>query len=40
LATIKRETRSWRWPLLSFVYMTGLAYVAAFAVYQVAVRLI
>jgi ferrous iron transport protein B len=39
LATIKRETRSWSWPLLTFVYMTGLAYVLAFAVYQVAVRL-
>lgn len=34
LAVIKRETNSWRWPVVSFVYMTGLAYVMAFAVYH------
>jgi ferrous iron transport protein B len=34
LAVIRRETNSWRWPLFTFVYMTGLAYVAAFVVYQ------
>lgn len=39
LATIKRETRSWRWPLATFVYMTALAYAAAFATYQIASRL-
>jgi len=38
LATIKRETKSWRWPLLTFGYMTGLAYIAALVTYQVAVR--
>ncbi len=36
LATMRRETASWRWPLLSFAYMTSLAYLAAFAVYQIA----
>jgi ferrous iron transport protein B len=36
LAVIKRETNSWRWPLFTFVYMTLLAYAAAFVVYQVA----
>lgn len=35
LAVIRRETNSWRWPLLTFVYMTVLAYVAALVVYQV-----
>jgi ferrous iron transport protein B len=35
LAVIRRETRSWRWPAFTFVYMTVLAYVAALAVYQV-----
>jgi ferrous iron transport protein B len=40
LATIKRETRSWRWPLITFTYMTVLAYLAALMTYQVAVRLI
>jgi ferrous iron transport protein B len=33
---IKRETNSWRWPLIAFGYMLALAYVAAFIVYQVA----
>lgn len=40
LATIKRETHSWRWPLLTFTYMTVLAYVAALATYQVFIRFI
>lgn len=40
LAMIARETRSWRWPLFTFVYMTLLAYVAALLVYQIAVRLL
>jgi ferrous iron transport protein B len=35
LAVIRRETRSWLWPLFTFVYMTVLAYVGALAVYQV-----
>jgi ferrous iron transport protein B len=34
LAVVKRETRSWRWPLFLFVYMTALAWVMSFAVYQ------
>src|SRR5262249_47251890 len=35
LAVIRRETRSWRWPLFTFAYMTVLAYVGALVVYQV-----
>ncbi len=35
LAVIRRETGSWRWPLLAFGYMTALAYLGAFATYQV-----
>jgi ferrous iron transport protein B len=35
LAVIKRETRSWRWPAFTFIYMTALAYVGALVVYQV-----
>ena len=31
LAVVRRETGSWRWPLLQFVYMGTLAYVCAFA---------
>jgi ferrous iron transport protein B len=34
LVVIQRETGSWRWPLLSFTYMTTLAYLGAWATYQ------
>lgn len=34
IAVVKRESRSWRWPTLLFVYMTSLAYAASFVVYQ------
>jgi ferrous iron transport protein B len=34
LAVIRRETNSWGWPAFTFVYMTVLAYIGAFAVYQ------
>ncbi len=34
LAVVKRETRSWRWPIFLFGYMTALAWVASFMVYQ------
>jgi len=35
LATIRRETNSWRWPLFTFAYMTTLAYLGALVTYQV-----
>ncbi len=38
LMTIRRETNSWRWPLVTFGYMTALAYTAALVTYQVAIR--
>ena len=34
LAVVYRETKSWKWPIIQFVYMTALAYVASFIVYQ------
>jgi ferrous iron transport protein B len=34
LAVVRRETRSWRWPAFLFGYMTSLAWVVAFLVYQ------
>ncbi|MCW5947379.1 MAG: ferrous iron transport protein B [Fimbriimonadales bacterium] len=34
LATVRRETGSWKWPLFMFTYMTALAYVAAVAIHQ------
>jgi ferrous iron transport protein B len=40
LATIKRETNSWLLPAFTFVYMTTLAYGAAFVVYQVGHRVL
>ena len=39
LAVIRRETGSWGWPVFTFVYMTGLAYVGAMAVYQIGTAL-
>jgi len=35
LAVIRRESGSWKWPLLMFTYMTVLAYVASLTIYQV-----
>ncbi|MEZ6048144.1 MAG: nucleoside recognition domain-containing protein [Planctomycetaceae bacterium] len=35
LMVIRRETNSWGWTFFSFTYMTVLAYIAAFLVYQV-----
>jgi ferrous iron transport protein B len=34
LAVVKRETKGWKWPIIQFVYMTGLAYVMSLLVYQ------
>lgn len=34
LAVTKRETKSWKWPMLQLVYMTGLAYLCSFVVYS------
>lgn len=34
LAIVKRETNSWKWPIIQFVFMTGLAYLGSLLVYQ------
>jgi len=34
VATIRRETNSWRWPIFSWVYMTTIGYLGALFVYQ------
>jgi ferrous iron transport protein B len=34
LAVVRRETQSWRWPVFMFGYMTTLAWVMSFIVYQ------
>jgi ferrous iron transport protein B len=35
LAVVRRETGGWKWPLLQFSYMSGLAYISAFTAHQV-----
>ncbi len=35
VAVIKKETNSWRWPIISWVYMTFLGYGGAFLIYQI-----
>jgi ferrous iron transport protein B len=34
LAVVKRETKSWKWPIIQLVYMGALAYFAAYIVYN------
>jgi ferrous iron transport protein B len=39
LVVIGKETGSWVWPLVTFAYMTALAWLGAFAVYQLGTAL-
>ena len=34
IAVVYRETKSWKWPAIQFAYMTVLAYLASFIVYN------
>jgi ferrous iron transport protein B len=34
LAVVYRETKGWKWPMIQLAYMTVLAYISAFLVYQ------
>jgi len=34
LAITRRETKTWKWPVIQFVYMTGIAYIMSFIAYQ------
>ena len=34
LAIVKRETQSWKWPIIQLIYMTGLAYIMSLIAYQ------
>jgi ferrous iron transport protein B len=38
IAVVRRETNGWKWPALQFTYMTAVAYVAAFAAYNIVSR--
>ena len=33
LAVVKRETNSWKWPIIQFLFMSGVAYVASWLTY-------
>ena len=35
LAIVKRETKTWKWPLIQLFGMTGLAYICSLIVYQI-----
>ena len=35
LAIVKRETKSWKWPLIQLFGMTGLAYICSLIVFQI-----
>lgn len=35
LAVVKRETGSWRWPVIQLLYMTALAYLFSYVAYQI-----
>jgi ferrous iron transport protein B len=35
LAVVKRETKTWKWPVIQLIYMTGLAYLMSLLVYQI-----
>ncbi|MEO8761907.1 MAG: ferrous iron transport protein B [Bacteroidia bacterium] len=35
LAVVKRETNSYKWPIIQFIYMSVLAYVASLLAYQI-----
>jgi ferrous iron transport protein B len=35
LAIVKRETKSWKYPIIQFLYMTGLAYLFSWITYQI-----
>ena len=39
LAVVRRETNSWRWPTVLFLYLTALAYGASFLTYHVTLHL-
>ncbi len=35
LAVVHRETKTWKWPLFQFAYMTAIAWIAAFITYHI-----
>jgi len=35
LAIVKKETNSWKWPIIQLIFMTILAYFASLITYQI-----
>ena len=35
LAVVRKETGTWKWPIIQFIYMTALAYVMSWIVIQI-----
>jgi len=35
IAVVYRETKGWKWPAIQFIYMTSLAYLSSFIVFQI-----
>jgi ferrous iron transport protein B len=40
MAVVRRETNSWKWPTIQFIYMLTLAWIAAFAVNHIAMAIL
>ena len=40
LATVKRETNSWRWPIFQFAYMSAIAYTMAWITFRLSLWLL
>lgn len=38
-AVVRRETNGWKWPIFQLAYMSGLAWIVTFVLYQVGIRL-
>jgi len=34
LAVVRKETGTWKWPIVQFLFMGGLAYLVSWGVYQ------
>ena len=39
VAVVRRETNGWKWPIFQLAYMTGLAWVVTFIVYNIGTAL-
>jgi ferrous iron transport protein B len=35
LAVVKRETKTWKWPVIQFIYMTALAYLMSLLIFNI-----